>query len=110
MHSLDVRCAEERGVRAAWGRAGGAGRPPVLSHSRHVSDSASDTMSCRGIAERLGQPGAELELVAVLQGSDLNSSISTFEFLTSGVVTRLRAYLQGPLHARLRLPGLAFVW
>ena len=67
-------------------------------------------MSCRGIAERLGQPGAELELVAALQGSDLNSSISTFEFLTSGVVTRLRAYLQGPLHARLRLPGLAFVW
>ena len=57
-------------------------------------------MLCRGIAERLGQPGAELELVAALQGSDLNSSISTFEFLTSGVVTRLRAYLQGPPHAR----------
>lgn len=57
-------------------------------------------MLCRGIAARLGQPGAELELVIALQGADLNSSISTFEFLTSGVVTRLRAYLQGLPRAR----------
>lgn len=33
--------------------------------------------------------------MAALQGLDPESSISTFEFLTSGVVTRLKAYLQG---------------
>lgn len=33
--------------------------------------------------------------MTALQGSDPDSSISTFEFLTSGVVKRLKAYLQG---------------
>ncbi|KAK9826455.1 hypothetical protein WJX81_000175 [Elliptochloris bilobata] len=52
-------------------------------------------LQLRSIAARLGQPGAEVELVTALQGRDPSSSISTFEFLTSGVVTRLQAYLQG---------------
>ena len=56
---------------------------------------ASETEGMRALRElgrRLGQDGAVHSLLAALQDSE---GISTFEFLSSGAVKQLKAYLQG---------------
>lgn len=53
----------------------------------------------RQVCERLGDPGAVKQLLSIIQGTD-SVSVSTFEFLSSGAVGRLKAYLTGASFVR----------
>jgi hypothetical protein len=60
--------------------------------------SASETdgmRALRTLGAGLGREGGVRALLAALQDGEGAAAISTFEFLTSGVVRQLRAYLQG---------------
>lgn len=46
------------------------------------------------MCERLSEKGKVQELLSMLQGT-AGCSVSTFEFLSSGAVARLKAYLTG---------------
>ena len=62
------------------------------------SGSASETEGMRQLRQHgavLGAEGGVRALLGALQDSEGAGAISTFEFLSSGVVKQLRAYLQG---------------
>jgi E3 ubiquitin-protein ligase TRIP12 len=70
--------------------------------ARYFTDGQGNSLGCRtqgvlvleGICERFPDPAAVQELLTVLSATG-EASISTFEFLTSGTLKKLREYLQG---------------
>ncbi|KAK9798991.1 hypothetical protein WJX73_009807 [Symbiochloris irregularis] len=58
------------------------------------AEDTDDARKLREVCERLRDPGAVKQLLNIIQGSD-SVSVSTFEFLSSGAVGQLKAYLTG---------------
>ena len=81
-------------VRAAAARRAHKFQQAYFSTSAGVETDG--TRLLKGVSVKLEQPGAAQELLNILSDRE-SANISTFEFLSSGCVEQLKAYLLGEL-------------
>ena len=84
-------------VRAAAARRAHQFQQTYFSTSAGVETDG--TRLLKGVSGKLDQPGAAKELLDILSDRE-SANISTFEFLSSGCVEQLEAYLLGELLAQ----------